>query len=31
VLANYNAVGEGIDSAAIVQRVLEETREPAYA
>jgi len=31
VLPNYNAVGEGIDSAAIIQRVLEETREPAYA
>ena len=30
VLPNYNAIGEGIDSGAIIAHVLAETREPAY-
>jgi MoxR-like ATPase len=31
VLPNYNAAGEGIDAAWIVQRVLDEVPEPMYA
>jgi MoxR-like ATPase len=31
VIPNYNALGEGIDSAAIVRRLLEVVGEPAAA
>src|SRR5436190_2113595 len=31
IIANYNALGEGIDADAIVQRIVESVREPAAA